>query len=241
MLFRCENRKDLRVALAWFEKNGLVANPQKFQMMFSGSNKDTNLCLSVPVKIFNNNKSDKNITFFNDRSIKIGNKIIVKSVKTVKLLGVTIDDKLNFNKHIDNLCVKAKSSVSALRRISPYTEMKNLRLLITTFFMSCFSYCPLIWTFCSKSKNEKINALQKKALRLLLPSGQDFTSMLKDTKMISVHSRNLQIMMTEIYCCVNKLNPSFLWDKILPNEKNTGNRERVKNYYCPAPILFLLV
>ena len=38
-----------------------------------------------------------------DNDIKIGNDIIT-SKTSVKLLGVTIDNKLNFNEHVDNIC-----------------------------------------------------------------------------------------------------------------------------------------
>ena len=36
----------------------------------------------------------------------------------VKLLGVTIDFKLNFNTHISNICKKAARQLNALKRIS---------------------------------------------------------------------------------------------------------------------------
>jgi hypothetical protein len=35
----------------------------------------------------------------------------------VKLLGVTIDFKLNFNKHISNICKKAARQLNVLKRI----------------------------------------------------------------------------------------------------------------------------
>ena len=55
----------------------MVANPEKFQLMF----------LSVP-------KDD-----YNNIYINIGNKKIY-AVNDVKLLGVTIDNDLTFSKHI---------------------------------------------------------------------------------------------------------------------------------------------
>ena len=36
------------------------------------------------------------------------------------LLGVKIDNKLNFESHLNNLCKKASSKIHALARISPY-------------------------------------------------------------------------------------------------------------------------
>ena len=88
---------NLLIALNWFRDNGMVANPQKFQVMFLGLKTDQSFCLSVPVSAATDIKG---IKFLNDRSIKIGGRIIVKSIKSVKLLGVIIDDKLTFNAYI---------------------------------------------------------------------------------------------------------------------------------------------
>ena len=88
----------------------MVANSAKFQIMFLGSNID-------------NNK----ITFM------IGNKR-VKSRSEVKLLLITIDGKLCFNTHIENICTAASSHLPALAKTRKflYFEEKNvyLRLIL---------------------------------------------------------------------------------------------------------------
>ena len=63
-------QSDLKIALKWFKDNQMMANPEKFQLM-----------------ILNNNTINK--------SIVINNKTI-EPFKSVKLLGLTIDNKLNF-------------------------------------------------------------------------------------------------------------------------------------------------
>ena len=60
---------DLYNTLKWFDSNFMVANPTKFQVMFLGLKKNQNL---------------------------VSGEAITTS-KEVKLLGVTIDSKLNFN------------------------------------------------------------------------------------------------------------------------------------------------
>ena len=99
-----------------------------------------------------------------------------------------------------------------------------MKMLISSFFMSCFSYCPLIWTFCSKAKNNKINSMHKKALKILTPNQSDMNKLLAENNMVKIHTRNLQAMMTEVYCCLKHLNPSFLWNEVILNEKHTKSR-----------------
>ena len=53
-------------------------------------------------------------------SINVDNEIIEYS-NSVKLLGVTIDNKLDANEHISNLCQKVNVKLHALARISNLT------------------------------------------------------------------------------------------------------------------------
>ena len=97
---------DILIALKWFKNNSLVANPAKFQMMFLGVKDSENYCLEIPNA--NYIKDKNNVKFLGDRWLQITGNIIIKSRSNVKLLGVIIENKLNFNLHIDKLCVKAK-------------------------------------------------------------------------------------------------------------------------------------
>ena len=56
--------------------------------------------------------------------LKIGNEKI-KSTSSVKLLGVHIDDKLNFNHHINKLCESAGNQLNALTRLKSFLGLKE--------------------------------------------------------------------------------------------------------------------
>ena len=56
--------------------------------------------------------------------VKIGNEKI-KSTTSVKLLGVHIDDKLNFNHHISKLCKSAGNQLNALTRLKSFLGLKE--------------------------------------------------------------------------------------------------------------------
>ena len=70
---------DAETLLRWFENNFLKMNPDKCHLFVPKSMND------VYVRI------DKNI---------------IKGEKSVKLLELTLDDKLNFNEHVSSLCKK---------------------------------------------------------------------------------------------------------------------------------------
>ena len=88
----------------------------------------------------------------------------------MKNLG--IDKNLKFDEHIKDICSKARSKCFALSRIRKFLTVDKARLLYNAFILSNFSYCPLIWMFCSKSDNTLISNTHKKALKADLHSGQ---------------------------------------------------------------------
>ena len=99
-----------------------------------------------------------------DVSVDIGNNKISPS-KTVKLLGLTIDNKLYFEKHVSICCRQASAQLNALIRLNTALHFKQRKALIESFIMSNFYYCPLVWHFCSAKASQKIENVCKRALR----------------------------------------------------------------------------
>ena len=56
--------------------------------------------------------------------VKIGTAQI-KNSSSEKLLGVTIDAKLSFEKHIEQICAKARAKLKALARIASFINIKK--------------------------------------------------------------------------------------------------------------------
>ena len=85
----------------------------------------------------------------------------------MKLLGITIDEKLTFTKHIANICSLANNRLRALTRIRRYLSTEQTKYLSEAYIMSAFKYCPLIWMFCNKTSNNQINKIHKRTHRLV--------------------------------------------------------------------------
>ena len=90
-------------------------------------------------------------------------------------------------------------------------EKPQLELAITTFIMSYFSYCPLVWMFHDGASNNKINKIHERALRIIhKDSTSNFQELLNKSNSVSVHQRNIWLLLTEIYKTVHNLNPTFM-------------------------------
>ena len=59
----------------------------------------------------------------------VGNETI-KNSESVKLLEITIDNKLRFDKHVAIICKKVNSKLHALARISDLMSMNKLRIIM---------------------------------------------------------------------------------------------------------------
>ena len=176
--------KDASILVKWFSDNYFKLNPEKCHLFIP---KHTN-----------------------DVSIQL-NSQLVKGEQSVKLLGITIDNKLDFNDHVSNLCKKASQKVHALTRIASYMSTEKLRVLMKAFIESQFNYCPLVWMFHNRTANNRINRIHERALRIAYKDTEStFEQLLLKDGSVTIHERNLQRLATEIYKSKNNLAPTFM-------------------------------
>lgn len=80
----------------------------------------------------------------------------------VKLLGITIDDKLSFNKYIDNLCNIGNNRLRVFTRKRKSLPTEQTIRLLEAYGMSGIKYCLLIWMFCSKTASNLVSNIRKR-------------------------------------------------------------------------------
>ena len=164
----------------WFKFNYLKSNEDKCQLLMNVESSD----------LF----------------IKVGNEN-VHNFTQVKLLGIVLDTALNFDAHVSNLCKKANEKFHALLRVSKYMNNDKLNIVMNSFIISQFGYCPLVWMFHSSRLNNRIN---KKTLRLVYKDDKStFEELLMRDNSFTIHDRNLQVLATEIYKVINNISPAI--------------------------------
>ena len=93
---------------------------------------------------------------------------LLKSSDTIKVLGIDIDDRVTFDGHISNMCIKAGRQLNALQRLKGSLDQDSRMAIYKSFIMFNFNYCPLIWMFTSKTSLSKLENIQKRAFRFVL-------------------------------------------------------------------------
>ena len=78
------------------------------------------------------------------------------SENTVTLLGIKIDNKLNFEKHVTALCQKAGLQLNTLSRIHNNIRFQKMKMLVDSFIFTNFNHCPLLCHFCSAALSQEI-------------------------------------------------------------------------------------
>ena len=179
--------KESEIAVEWFNQNKMIVNPGKFQAMFL-------------------EKRNEN----NQSCLKINNQTI-KTTNCVKLLGINIDSKLNFDSHISDLCKKASMQLKALNRLRAYIGNKEMEILINDFIYSNFNYCPIVWYFSSCKLTVKIKKIHRRCLRMILNDNtSDYQTLLENSKKTSMEIKRLRNLATKIFKTVNNLSASFM-------------------------------
>ena len=158
----------------------------------------------------------------------------------VKLLGIKIESELTFNKHMETLCKKASQKLNALSRLCALIPFHQRKMLMNAFFDSQFFYSPLIWMFHSRQVNTKINNLHYRALRIVyLDEMSSFEELLRKDGSVTVHHRNLQFLVIEMYKVFKDIAPAFMKDVFAKHgnafTENVSSNTRSKSiFYNPS-------
>ena len=133
----------------------MMVNHNKFQTILLNKSKSTHV------------KAKMNIGNGEIESLSLSLSVSLP-LSAVKLLGIKIDDKLNFNNHTNTICRSAVNQLNALIRLRRFLGIEQRKALIQSFVLSNSNFCLLVWMLpCVKSLN-KMENLQKRAVRFML-------------------------------------------------------------------------
>ena len=184
----------------------MIVNPEKFQVI-----------------ILDKQKYD-----YSTETIKFDNKT-VETVSSVRLLGIQLDDKLNFSLHVSHICKSAANQLSVLIRLNNFLYFEGKRVLINSYFMLNFNYFPLVWMFSNATSLKKIENLQKRTLRILYNNDQlTYEELLDKANSSTINVKRLRFLCVEIYKTINNLTPSFMKQIFELRETNRNVREKYR-------------
>ena len=160
------------------------------------------------------NEDNCHLIIFGTREEKVSmhvGEVQIEESDDKKLLGITLDKTLTFKKPVEATCKQASQKLHALTCISICREPKTLKLLMKAYIMSQFSYCSLVWMFHKRNLNNRIHRIHETAPQIEYKDNfPSFENLLLMDNLVTVHQRNLQLLMIEIYKTRNNPNPNVM-------------------------------
>ena len=178
---------DCITAMQWFESNNMKANADKFQLMFLNRH---NAYLDKPLQI---------------------NTCTIRASSNITILGVEIDNKLNFESHINEICIKTSKQINALKRMKHFLDRTCKNIIYNSYISSNFNYCPIVWMFTGKINLEKIEKTNKRALRYVANNYEaEYDDMCQDQKVLNIHKRCIKTVAIQMYKIKRQLVPIYV-------------------------------
>ena len=91
--------------------------------------------------------------------------VTLRRVKSVKYLGVILDEKVTWSEHIDDLSKRLSSAAGIFSKLRYYINAKTMIEMYHSLFNSKLQYAILCWGSASATKISKLQVLQNKAIR----------------------------------------------------------------------------
>ena len=131
---------------AWFSANSMKMNDGKTDFMLVGSKQ--------------NLKKSENFYF------KVGDSI-VRPAEKIKVLGVIIDAKMNWEAHVTAVVQKCNRILITLHKFRHYFSSDVIKIIIQAYVFPQINYCLSVWASAAKSQLERIQKIINFAARLV--------------------------------------------------------------------------
>ena len=212
----CLNQ-DLGDLYEWLRANKLTLNMTKTEYMLIGSR--------------------QRLSTLNDSPRLTINDVHVKQVNEAKILGVVIDNKLDWNSHIEKITKKIASGIGAIKRTRHLIPQPTLHQLYNALIKPHFDYCNSVWGNCGATLQLRIQKLQNRAARIMTFSDYDTEAgPLLDIlgwKNLSRQQKTQRAIM--VYKSLHSLAPDYLKSKFQERQSTYTLRDSKNKLKVPFP------
>lgn len=190
---QCEEnvKHDINKINTWLKMNKLKLNEDKTKIMKINMNSNTTFEI-------NNNK--------------------IERVKSIKYLGFIIDEKLNFNEHMEYTCKKIGKKIGFFKRIRSKLSVLTSINIYNTIIKPHFEYgSTILYTCCNKTQLERLQKLQNKAMRAILKCNRyaSIQSMLEQLQWLNIKQRHEFNTIFFIHKLKMGIGPQYLKDRLV--------------------------
>ena len=140
----------------------------------------------------------------------------IKREKSIKFLGVLIDENITWKDHIQTIENKISKNIGILFKAKCLLNRKCLRSIYFSFINCYLNYANIAWGSTQKGKLKKLFKQQKHASRIIFDKEITDHScpLLKSLNALNVYQLNIFQSMVLMFNCRNKFCPNPVQGKI---------------------------
>ena len=112
----------------------------------------------------------------------------IYQVSEHRLLGITIDNKLRWDSHINNVCKTVSKQIFLLSKLWYIVDIDTRKLFFNAHIKPHIDYASVVWDWCSDVLKKRLNSLHERAVKLILPD----TTLTTDQKWKEMRIMSLQ-------------------------------------------------
>ena len=155
------------------------------------------------------------------------NGTIVPKVNEQKHLGLILDSKLSFERHLNEKIIKVKKGIGIIKYLSKFLPLKTLDQMYKTLVRSHLDYCDIIYHIPTSNRQltlgvtlnslmEKVERIQYQASLAITGTwhGSNRAKLYEELGWESLSDRRWCRRILQIYKIKNNMTPSYLRDKL---------------------------
>ena len=185
----------LNAASSWFCSNKLIVNATKSCYMTVGTHQA--------------------ISKLDDLNIILNGQSLIRSTKA-KILGVYLDENLNFHDHVVYLTAKISPKIGMLHRLRQTFSSPVLNVIYLTSIQSLLDYCLTVFGPSSKTITDHVQRLQNRCARAVTGNFSitaSISQMIESLGWMSVNQRLIYFTACLVYKCLNQQAPIYLTNR----------------------------
>ena len=154
----------------------------------------------------------------------------IKQVEFTIFLGVIIDQKFTWQRHISYVSIKISKSLYALRQVKFKLPRKSLVALYYSIIYPHLTYCNIMWGCASVTILQELLLLQKRAIRTINKSSYlaHTAPIFKDLAILKLSDINVYSTVFFIYKCIHNYLP-LVCNQFLTAIDSVGLADKIYN------------
>lgn len=201
---------DLNNIYLWLEKNSLILNPKKSEGIIFGTSQNLKNAQNFPLIYINGNE--------------------IPMQRTVKSLGVTMDENIKFTSHVKLLKQRTYLSFKSLAPFRNILDMKTKKILCDAIVLSHCNYADTVYGPCLSVLDKlDIQRIQNYCVRFIthVPHYHHITPYIRELSWLKMNERRLIHYCCFIFKIIKWRRPEYLFELI--EKRNTVDIGGIRN------------